>query len=210
MGLGGKQVARFSTTNCGISRIGEIPWGSHLCHFYQTREDLVESLVPYFRAGLENNERCIWVTAAPFPAAEAIIELDRSMRGLDRHFDQGRIRIVDSDLWYTGLGRPTQDSVIDLWLREEKDAAVGGFTGLRVAGNLSFLKRGEMASFIEYERTVDRIFPKRQIIALCSYELKQCSSYNHSRIIQAHRYALERRRTHWKLTDSLRRSDSFQ
>jgi len=97
-----------------------------------------------------------------------------------------------------------------LWLREEKDAAVGGFTGLRVAGNLSFLKRGEMASFIEYERTVDRIFPKRQIIALCSYELKQCSSYNHSRIIQAHRYALERRRTHWKLTDSLRRSDSFQ
>ena len=46
--------------NSGIDLIGYIPWGTHLCQFYNSREDLIEILVPYFKARLENNERCIW------------------------------------------------------------------------------------------------------------------------------------------------------
>src|ERR1700741_4706884 len=43
----------------GIRVIGEVPWGTHLCLFYETRRDLIEMLVPYFAAGLEANESCI-------------------------------------------------------------------------------------------------------------------------------------------------------
>jgi hypothetical protein len=38
-----------------IEAIGDVPWGSHFCLFYQTKEDLTDILVPYFKAGLENN-----------------------------------------------------------------------------------------------------------------------------------------------------------
>ena len=51
--------------NSGINLIGDIPWGTHLCQFYETPEDLTDILVPYFKAGLENNEYCMWVTSAP-------------------------------------------------------------------------------------------------------------------------------------------------
>lgn len=37
----------------GIDIIGKAPWGTHFCQFYQTREDLIDTLVPYFKAGLE-------------------------------------------------------------------------------------------------------------------------------------------------------------
>ena len=55
----------------GLSIVGEIPWGTHLCEFYQTKEDLIDILVPYFKAGLENNEFCMWVTAEPLNEEEA-------------------------------------------------------------------------------------------------------------------------------------------
>src|SRR5262245_23231856 len=40
--------------------------GEHACHFYHSADDLGEVLVPYFKAGLERNERCLWVTANPY------------------------------------------------------------------------------------------------------------------------------------------------
>ena len=36
----------------GIDVLGEIPWGSHFSYFYQTTHDLLDTLVPYFMAGL--------------------------------------------------------------------------------------------------------------------------------------------------------------
>jgi hypothetical protein len=47
--------------NSGINIIGDVPRGTHFCQFYQTREDLMDILVPYFKAGQENNEFCMWV-----------------------------------------------------------------------------------------------------------------------------------------------------
>ncbi|MFH1416584.1 MAG: MEDS domain-containing protein [Elusimicrobiota bacterium] len=49
----------------GIDIIGEVPWGTHLCQFYRTKQDLIEILVPYFKQGLENNEFCMWITSNP-------------------------------------------------------------------------------------------------------------------------------------------------
>jgi hypothetical protein len=40
----------------GISAIGRVEWGSHFCHFYRTADDLTETLVPFFKVGLEQNE----------------------------------------------------------------------------------------------------------------------------------------------------------
>ena len=49
----------------GIHAIGDIPWDTHLCLFYQTREDLFDILIPYFKAGLESEELCLWITSQP-------------------------------------------------------------------------------------------------------------------------------------------------
>jgi len=50
------------TRAAGIDVIDHVPWGTHLCLLYQTKKDLIDVLVPYFKAGLENNEFCMWVT----------------------------------------------------------------------------------------------------------------------------------------------------
>jgi hypothetical protein len=50
----------------GLATLPSLAWGSHLGQLYNSADDLRDTLVPYFRAGLENNERCLWVTDAPF------------------------------------------------------------------------------------------------------------------------------------------------
>jgi hypothetical protein len=58
-------------TRCGLPGIEHVPFGMHACHFYRNRNELVAAMVPYFIAGLRENERCLWITAPPLPAHEA-------------------------------------------------------------------------------------------------------------------------------------------
>ena len=37
----------FDRRKSGISLVGDLSWGHHLCQFYRTKEDLLEILVPY-------------------------------------------------------------------------------------------------------------------------------------------------------------------
>ena len=61
----------------GINIIGDLPWGAHFCQFYQTKEDLTDIIVPFFKAGLENNELCIWFTLYPLEVEEAKEALEK-------------------------------------------------------------------------------------------------------------------------------------
>ena len=47
----------------GIESLGEMPWGTHFCHFYETKQDLLEIVVPYLKAGVDANEFCLWITS---------------------------------------------------------------------------------------------------------------------------------------------------
>jgi hypothetical protein len=53
--------------------IGDIPWATHFCHYYKTKQHLLSALVPYFKAGLQNNEYCIWITLGNTTVGEAMI-----------------------------------------------------------------------------------------------------------------------------------------
>ncbi|HLH56689.1 MAG TPA: MEDS domain-containing protein, partial [Verrucomicrobiae bacterium] len=61
----------------GISAVGEVPWGTHFCLCYETEEDLLQILVPYFKAGLESKELCVWIVF-DFPSGERAKDALRS------------------------------------------------------------------------------------------------------------------------------------
>jgi hypothetical protein len=79
----------------GIAIIGDVPWGTHICQFYQTKDDLLDILVPYFKAGLENNEFCMWGTSEPLSVDEATRALQVAVPELDTYLETGQIEILD-------------------------------------------------------------------------------------------------------------------
>jgi hypothetical protein len=54
-----------------IAGVGDLSWGTHFCLFYETKHDLLDLVVPYFKAGLETKEFCLWVIAEPLTAEDA-------------------------------------------------------------------------------------------------------------------------------------------
>jgi MEDS: MEthanogen/methylotroph, DcmR Sensory domain len=56
-----------------IPALGEAPWGTHFCGFFADKRDLLDLTVPYFRAGLDANERCIWLARPPLEVDDMLM-----------------------------------------------------------------------------------------------------------------------------------------
>jgi len=65
-------MAQSSRADTGHT--GRIGLGDHACQFFLTADDLSQTLISYFKMGLEQNQACVWVTAPPYPADRALSE----------------------------------------------------------------------------------------------------------------------------------------
>ena len=186
-------------TRCGLPGIELIPFGMHACHFYSTRDELVAALVPYFVAGLSGNERCLWITAAPLPANEAIEALRLAWDDADEAIRTGALRVIDFDQWYAASAERKSVDVLQTWLGEEERALAEGYSGIRITGNITFLKPSDWPGFMKYERAVSAEFAGRRIVAFCSYLLAQLSDEQRTEVTEAHNCTFEFRDTTWQV-----------
>lgn len=182
----------------GIETIGALPWGTHFCQFYATPQDLLETLVPYFREGLAANEFCMWVTSAPLKTEEAKAALRAAVPDLDERLARGQIEILDHDQWYTRSGSFDAEWVIQNWTEKLQKALLRGFSGLRLTGNTFWLEDAEWEDFKQYENAVHRIIGGLPVLALCSYSLDRCGPREILDVVANHEFALIRRGGEWE------------
>jgi excisionase family DNA binding protein len=182
--------------------LSDICWGAHVCHLYHTKQDLIDVLVPYFKAGLENNELCIWVTSEPLKAPEATAVLGEMVEGLDNHIKEGRIEILDQSDWYTRAGKFNGNGVLLSWLKKEGLALSKGFNGLRVCAQTLDLQPWQWHKLISYESVVDSIIRRHKVMTICSYSLEHYGVPEIVEIISNHRFIILERDTKWELIDN--------
>ncbi|WP_158621480.1 MEDS domain-containing protein [Corallococcus aberystwythensis] len=186
----------------GIPAVGDLPWGSHFCQFYGDRDDLVDSLVPYFKAGLENNEHCLWVTSEPFAATDARTMLRNAVPDLDQRMARGQIEIIDHRDWYMQAGGKSPDEVLQGWVDRHGRALAQGYAGLRLTGNTYWLERQDWSGFVDYEARVTDTFKSHNIIGMCSYCLDKCGPMDVLDVVRNHQFALIRQAGAWELIES--------
>ena len=184
--------------NSGTDIIGDVPWGTHFCQFYQTKEDLVDILVPYFKAGLENNEFCLWITSQPLEVEDAKETLRRAVPDLDIYLENGQIEIIPSTEWYVKKGVFVSERVLNGWAEKLDQALASGYEGLRAAGNTSWLKKEDWDDFFDYEKKMDANIGERQIISLCPYFLDMCSAADIIDVAFNHQFSLIKREGKWE------------
>src|SRR5262245_7068207 len=143
-----------SSSNSGLEPVGPINWGNHICHFYKNGDDLAETLIPYFKCGLEQNEACLWVASEPYPVARAMGELRAAISDLDCRIESGQFTIYSHDQWYAQQEGINKTEVLQGWLRRSDDAVKQGFDGLRLSGNTAWLTADVWDDFMDYERAV--------------------------------------------------------
>lgn len=188
--------------NSGIDVIGGVPWGTHFCQFYKTIQDLIDILVPYFKAGLESNEFCMWVTSEPLMVAEAEEAMRGAVSAFDEYMRQGQIEIIPYNEWYLLEGTFDDDRVLDGWISKLEQALSKGYAGLRLTGNTFWLERNHWQAFTEYEAKINNIIGRYRMIAACTYSLDKCDAAAIIDVIKNHQFALIKRERKWDIIGS--------
>jgi K+-sensing histidine kinase KdpD len=194
MGGRGEEMMGSSHRASAIEVMGEVPWGTHACQFYETAEDLTDILVPYFKAGLENHELCMWVTSEPLGVEDAKASLKKVVGDLDYYIKKGQIEILDYREWYTKSGRFDPDTALQAWLEKEESALQQGFEGLRVAEDTSWLGGEERMPFATYEQEMGNVIRNYRMIAICTYSLEKCGTSEAAEVARRHQFAFVTRK----------------
>ncbi len=190
---------RVNTRKAGIDILGDVPWGTHFCQFYHTKEDLIDILVPYFKAGLENYEFCMWITSEPLSEKKAKKAMRMAVPNFDRYLKKGQIEIVPHEEWYLKEGTFNIQRVLNAWIDKHNKSLEQGYDGLRLTANLAWIEEKDWRNFIEYEEKMNNVIDKYRMMAICTYSLDKCGASEVIDVVSTHQFALMKREANWEL-----------
>ena len=186
----------------GIDVIGDMPWGTHFCLFYEAKEDLLDTSISYCKAGLESEEFCLWVVAEPLTIQEAIDALKVAMPDLDRYLADSSIEIVSACDWYLQGGTFDLKRVTDGWHEKLARASARGYAGVRVTGDTAWLGKKDWKDFCEYEEGLNEAVANQRLAVLCTYPLAACGAVEILDVVRTHQFALVKRHRSWDVIET--------
>jgi PAS domain-containing protein len=188
----------------GIEMLEDLSWGSHLCLFYETKQDMLDAVIPFFKAGLENNEFIIWVISNPHivSAEEAAIALQQAVPGLRQQLENGQIEVLNEPDWYLQDKEFNIDRIIKAWNDKISVALDRGYDGMRASGDMFWLGQKYSKEFYAYEKYLHGLIAGLPAIILCTYPLSKFGGAEVLDIIQAHQFGIGRRQGKWELIES--------
>ena len=197
----GDTMENGAEPDTGLDAVGKIQWGSHFCIFYETKKDLLDILVPYFKAGLTANEFCLWLVA-PYEfssAARAKQALGKILPDLEHHLDEKRMEIVTYRECFRPNGTLDTAKTIGRFRKKLDDAERRGLSGLRASGSSAWIREDLGSSkFREYECRVNSHLADRRLIAACTFPLILSGAGQILDAARTHEFAVILRKGVWK------------
>jgi DNA-binding CsgD family transcriptional regulator len=186
-----------------IKFLDDVAWGTHACLFYETKKDLLDTVVPYFKAGLESKEFCLWAISEPVSEEDTIRALRHGIPGFDRYLADQSIEILPGREWYLGDGFDLQ-RITGGWLEKLRGARARGYRALRVSGNAFWLGTKHWNDFRAYERELKALIAGQPISLLCTYPLDASLAADITEVSFAHQFAIVRRQGRWEFFDAVK------
>lgn len=188
----------------GISVVGDIPWGAHFCYFYETKQDLLDILIPYFKAGLENKEFCLWVISNSelLTVEEATSALRNALPDLDRYMAERSIEVVGHEDWFLSGNTFDPHQVAARFRKKLNEALARGYAGMRVNGSPAWLHDAGPKELRKFEAELDKLFPNERTIASCTYPLATIGADEIFDVVRTHQFAIARRQGEWEVVET--------
>jgi DNA-binding CsgD family transcriptional regulator len=185
----------------GLKAVGSVPWGSHFCIFYETKQDLLDILVAYFKAGLEQNEFCLWIVASyefiTVKAAEHA--LGKVFPGLSDLLRKGDIEILTHRQLFGSRGRLDPEAAIVRVREKTVRALAKGLDGLRWNGSPAWVRVNlDARRFRDFENEIDGLLQGEPIIAACTFPITLSRADEILDAGRTHQFAITVRKGVWK------------
>jgi C4-dicarboxylate-specific signal transduction histidine kinase len=186
-----------------IDVIGDmVGWGAHFCLFYETKEDLLDTLISYCKSGLESDEYCLWIVAEPLTIEEARDALKGEVPDLDQHLADSRLEIVSARDWFLQGGTFDGKRLTDAWYEKLARVSARGYPGMRVTGDTTWLTNKDWSHFCDYEDGLNEVIGNQRLAVLCTYPLAGCGAPQILDVVRTHQFVLARRYGSWDVVET--------
>src|SRR5882724_10491368 len=187
----------------GIDVIGDmVAWGAHFCLFYETKEDLLDTLILYCKTGLESEEYCLWIVAEPLTIEEATGALKDAVPDLDRYLADSRVEIASAGDWFLQGNTFDGKRVTSEWYEKLARVSARGYAGMRVTGDTTWLAKKDWRHFCDYEEGLNEVIGNQRLAVLCTYPLAACGALEILDVVRTHQFALARRHGGWDVIET--------
>jgi len=182
---------------CGIRGTHDIPLGSHLCLFYRQPKEFLQVTASFLKAGLAEDELCVWILPPPLTIPLALHEL--SYHGLNGPVLQAtkQLQIASAQDWFSGDTFNVEGSLSRLSALPPLARQLGYSSVRAVGGPGPFVSETCRQAFMCYERHATPIIAELPFIGLCCYVTTDCLATDMFDIMNAHPRALIRTHTGW-------------
>jgi DNA-binding CsgD family transcriptional regulator len=164
--------------------------GSHVCAFYETNDDLLDLVFPFFSAGFDKAELCVWMTPDGISEDEIRVYETVVERGLEIH----PARNV-----YLRAGRFERDPVTRFWDGTLQKAQTADRSGARASGDAFWLQRNDWHAFLEYEADLNAMIAGKPMTLLCTYPFTSSRSGDVFEVIRAHQFTIAKHNNEWEV-----------
>jgi C4-dicarboxylate-specific signal transduction histidine kinase len=186
----------------GIGVLGDVPWGTHFSMFYETKEDLLDTLVPYFKAGLETGELCLWVVSEPLTEEDARDALHKAVSEFERYLADRSIEITGARRFYFPSDDLDLQWTIRAWAEKTDSALARGYAGFRMSASTAWLDRKDWKAFCDYEGELNDSIGNWRMTALCTYPLAGSTAAEILDVTRTHQFAVARRNKNWEVVET--------
>lgn len=200
-GVPDRRMFSSHSTRSGVGLDELLQPGDHACFFFRSGDEIGEVLVPYFKAGLERNEQCMWLTGHLYGRDRAVSEMRAAVVDFDRRVSAGQIYLSDHEEWYATLDGMSVAEKVRGCAQQKEQAVAAGYAGLRASGNASFVDANLWDEFLTCERCSNVLFPGQPIVVLCGYCFERCSPAGVVDVVRCHGLGLAKRHGRWGLVE---------
>ena len=166
--------------------------GSHLCAFYETKNDLIDLVLPFFAAGLSRRELCVWMTPDGVNVDEAVVRASAAVA------ERG-IELYPARAGYMKGPRFERGPVVDFWNGKLQQALATGHLGMRASGDAFWLQASDWNAFLDYEADLTNMIADKPITLLCTYPLSVSKAGDIFDVASAHHVVIAKRKRAWEI-----------
>jgi C4-dicarboxylate-specific signal transduction histidine kinase len=186
-----------------VDVVGDVAaWGAHFCLFYETKQDLLDTLISYCKSGLEKEEYCLWIVAEPLTIEDAKDALKSAVPHLDRYFADSRLEIVAARDWFLPSGVFDGKTLTASWYEKLASVSARGYPGMRITGDTTWLSKKEWTHFCDYEDGLNEVIGNQHLAVLCTYPLAACGAPQILDVVRTHQFVLARRHGNWDVLET--------
>jgi DNA-binding CsgD family transcriptional regulator len=182
----------------GLDVVGDMPWGAHFCLFYKTKQDFLDTVVPFFKAGLASNEFCLWILSKSDPLTK-----EEAWRAIRSAVPQGtaaeRIELLSHEEWFIRNGDFDLRHVMSIVQDRLSQALARGQAGVRVNGGPAWLQKEKADHFHALEHAFDEFVASSPVLTMCNFPLASSAAADILAAAETHHFSIARQDGVWQI-----------